>query len=54
MIMFVISSEREGFADAFYRRKGVRYTTIWRDGQGATQVHDGLAYFRAFHQQEES
>ena len=54
MIMFVISSEREGFADAFYRRKGVRYTTIWRDGHGATQVHDGLAYFRTFHQQEES
>jgi energy-coupling factor transporter ATP-binding protein EcfA2 len=54
MIMFVISSEREGFADAFYDRDGVRYITLWRDGEDVTQVHDGLDVFRAFHQREEA
>jgi DNA sulfur modification protein DndD len=52
MIMFVISSEREGFADAFYQREGVRYITLWRDGEDVTQARDGLEYFRSFHQRE--
>jgi DNA sulfur modification protein DndD len=52
MIMFVISSEREGFADAFYHREGVRYITLWRDGEDVTQARDGLDYFRSFHQRE--
>jgi hypothetical protein len=52
MIMFVISSEREGFADAFYQREGVRYITVWRDGEDVTQARDGLDYFRSFHQRE--
>jgi len=54
MIMFVISSEREGFADAFYQREGVRYITLWRDGEDITQARDGLDYFRSFHQREEA
>ena len=52
MIMFVISSEREGFADAFYERPGVRYITLWRSGSDQTEVRDGLPFFRAFHQAE--
>lgn len=49
MIMFVISSEREGFADAFYDRKGVRFLTLWRETDEVTQVRDGLPFFRTFH-----
>ncbi|MDP2450748.1 MAG: hypothetical protein Q8M93_04745 [Polaromonas sp.] len=52
MIMFVISSEREGFADAFYDRDDVRYLTIWRDAAGKTATGDGLADFRSFHSAE--
>lgn len=51
MIMFVISSEREGFADAFYGRQGVRYITLWRT-EDRTEARDGLDFFRAFHQSE--
>ncbi|MGJ5065245.1 hypothetical protein [Bradyrhizobium oligotrophicum] len=49
MIMFVISSEREGFADAFYERQGVRFLTLWRETDDVTQVRDGLTFFRNFH-----
>ncbi|WP_414463546.1 AAA family ATPase [Hyphomicrobium sp. DY-1] len=52
MIMFVISSEREGFADAFYARQSVRFLTLWRETDEVTQVRDGLAFFRAFHAPE--
>lgn len=48
MIMFVISSEREGFADAFYARKDVRFLTIWRNGASA-ETQEGLEAFRNFH-----
>ena len=48
MIMFVISSEREGFADAFYAREGVRFLTIWRNG-AAAEAREGLDAFRTFH-----
>lgn len=48
MIMFVISSEREGFADAFYNRKGVRFLTIWRNSATA-ETREGLEPFRNFH-----
>jgi hypothetical protein len=48
MIMFVISSEREAFADSFYRRgNAVRYLTISRL-EGQVKVDDGLAAFQAF------
>ena len=52
MIMFVISSEREGFADAFYNRQGVRYITLWRADEERTEVQDGLPFFQSFHQVE--
>lgn len=54
MIMFVISSEREGFADAFYDRQGVRYITLWRVDEEHTKVQDGLEFFQSFHQLETS
>lgn len=52
MIMFVISSEREGFADAFYDRSGVRFLTLWREEPDATKVREGLTFFREFHSLE--
>lgn len=52
MIMFVISSERDGFADAFYPRKDVRYITVWRDGVSASQMREGLSEFQSFHSVE--
>jgi len=53
MIMFVISSEREGFADTFYAREEVRFLTIWRNGIGV-ETREGLDHFRAFHSQEDT
>lgn len=49
MIMFVISSEKDGFADAFYSRGDVRYVTIWQDQGEESQMRDGLDEFRRFH-----
>lgn len=49
MIMFVISSEKDGFADAFYPRQDVRYITIWKDEGDVSQMRDGLDEFRRFH-----
>jgi len=49
MVMFVISSERDGFADAFYPRADVRYITIWRDGTSTSQMREGLSEFQSFH-----
>ncbi|HEX6037785.1 AAA family ATPase [Longimicrobium sp.] len=48
MIMFVISSERSGFADAFYDRPGVQYVTLWRETEDRTAVEFGLDRFRTF------
>lgn len=53
MIMFVISSEREGFADAFYERPNARYITLWRSSEDVAEVREGLSFFRTFHQLEE-
>ena len=52
MIMFVISSEKDGFADAFYSRDDVRYLTIWKDEGDASQMREGLDEFRRFHAEE--
>ena len=52
MIMFVISSEKDGFADAFYPRDDVRYLTIWKDEGDASQMREGLDEFRRFHAEE--
>lgn len=48
MIMFVISSERDGFADRFYRRGDeVRYLTISRL-EGQVRVDEGIEAFQTF------
>lgn len=52
MIMFVISSERPGFADAFYDRPGVQYVTLWKETEDRTAVEFGLDRFRTFQDQE--
>lgn len=55
MIMFVISSEREGFADAFYDRpSGVHYITVIPNGGGEVQVVEGIDTFKSFHIKEET
>lgn len=53
MIMFVISSERTGFADTFYGREGVRYLTLWKEDAETTAVSDSLEVFRTFHDDTE-
>lgn len=54
MIMFVISSEREGFADAFYERpSGVGYITVIPRNGGAVDVVEGIQAFKDFHSPEE-
>lgn len=48
MIMFVISSEREGFADTFYDKgEDVRFLTVIRE-DGTVRLADGLQTFRTF------
>lgn len=52
MIMFVISTEREGFADSFYDKgDDARFLTIVREG-GDTRVEAGLPFFRTFQDRE--
>ena len=54
MIMFVISSEREGFAEAFYDRPSadVCYLTVTPRGGGTVDIAEGLNAFKAFHGRE--
>ena len=53
MIMFVISSEREGFAEAFYNRGAeVRYLTVTPQGGGTVDIAEGLHAFKSFHGRE--
>lgn len=50
MIIFVISSEREGFSDTFFEREDVQYITISIDGvTGRPKVEDGIEAFQKFH-----
>jgi len=51
MVMLVISSEREGFADAFYGRapEDVRFLTVAAEGGGQVRIEEGLQAFRDFH-----
>lgn len=55
MVMFVISTEREGFAEAFYDRPAhdVRYLTVTPQGGGTVDIVDGLAAFKSFHARED-
>ena len=54
MIMFVISSEREGFADGFYSKKDARFVTVWRDQSGEVRQSDDVGVFQNFHTDTES
>lgn len=50
MLMFVISSEREGFADTFFDKNDSRFMTISVDSvTGRTEVQEGLEAFQSFH-----
>ncbi|WP_404337785.1 AAA family ATPase [Sphingomonas sp. MMS12-HWE2-04] len=50
MIMFVISSERAGFAESFYSRSAaVNYLTIMPLGGGTADIQYGLQAFQEFH-----
>ena len=49
MVMFVISSERVGFADAFYDHEEAQFLTISLDPvTGRTEVAEGIDDFRTF------
>ncbi len=55
MIMFVISSEREGFAEAFYDRpSGVHYITVTPRGGGFADVVEGIQSFKSFHGRDDT
>jgi DNA sulfur modification protein DndD len=50
MVMFVISSERAGFAESFYDRpNNVNYLTIMPLGGGTADIKYGLEEFKNFH-----
>lgn len=53
VIFFVISSEREGFADSFYGRAGARFITIESTASGVTSITEGIEAFKAFHSEED-
>lgn len=53
MIMFVISSEKDGFADTFYSREDARFITLWRGDDNDTEMRLGIDDFRQFHANEE-
>jgi DNA sulfur modification protein DndD len=52
-IFFVISSEREGFAESFYGRSGAKFITVETDKDGRTRVEEGIEPFKAFHSDED-
>ncbi|WP_394538808.1 AAA family ATPase [Lysobacter enzymogenes] len=52
-IFFVISSEREGFAESFYGRSGAKFITVETGKDGHTCVEEGIEPFRAFHSDED-
>jgi DNA sulfur modification protein DndD len=53
MIMFVISSERPGFADSFYKRPNVRYVTLRKTSEETADVNYEQDFFRNFHDEDE-
>jgi len=53
VIFFVISSEREGFADSFYGRAGARFITMESTANGVTSITEGIEAFKAFHSEED-
>lgn len=53
VIFFVISSEREGFADSFYGRAGARFITMESTANGITSIKEGVEAFKAFHSEED-
>lgn len=55
MIIFVISSEREGFSDTFFYRDDVKYLTISVDSvTGRPRIEDGHEAFKGFHAMAEN
>lgn len=52
-IFFVISSEREGFAESFYGRPGANFITVQTGKDGHTSVETGIEPFKAFHSDED-
>jgi DNA sulfur modification protein DndD len=52
-IFFVISSEREGFAESFYGRPGAKFITVETPKGGDTRVEVGVEAFKRFHSDDE-
>lgn len=53
VIFFVISSEKDGFADAFYNRPETRYITVSKLNGEPTKIEYGKEAFASFHAQED-
>ena len=54
MLMFVISSERDGFADRFFDEADAKFLTISLDPvTGRTGIEEGVESFRAFQARDE-
>lgn len=52
-IFFVISSEREGFAESFYGRKGVKFITVETPKGQSTRIDIGIEAFKQFHSDDD-
>ena len=52
-IFFVISSEREGFAESFYNRPGAKFITVETPKGRDTRVEVGVEAFKQFHSDDE-
>lgn len=53
VIFFVISSEKDGFADSFYNRPETRYITVSKPNGEPTKIEYGKEAFANFHAQED-
>jgi len=52
-IFFVISSERDGFAESFYDRPDAKFITVQTDRNGKTTAQEGITAFRSFHSKDD-
>jgi hypothetical protein len=52
-IMFVISTERQDFAEAFYGRPDARFITLVRGPDGTAEQRDGEEAFKTFQDDED-
>lgn len=52
-IVFVISSEKDKFADTFYKNNNAQFLTLWKDQNDQVRKDDTLEFFINFHSEDE-